>query len=303
MQTDRDAEIVYWIGSLGAAGAEHVMRQFEMSRSMAYQRLNSLTRDGLLEHHAVLYGRSGMYCATSAGLRWRNLGRLGVCRVRPGGFEHAWQVAQAAVELQACLPDWDVMSDRRIRWFEAENNRPFASAEVGRSGERPALHRPDLALVSPEDGLVVSIEVELSVKSAARLATICRGWARARHLYGVYYLAAPEPGRAVRRAVNAAHATDSINVLNLDQVYVLAAEVRESFETGEVRIDEAAFARLGTPSPPYRELQIMADMRTQEGRSRLASAIESALRHEGSSECFGDRVMQPNCSPSKSRWI
>lgn len=260
MQTHRDAQIVDWIGRLGAAGAEHVMRQFQMSRSVTYQRLNSLTRDGLLEHHGVLYGRPGMYCATSAGLRWRDLGRLGVCRVRPGGFEHAWQVAQAAVELQACLPGWGVVSERMIRSFEADRDRLFASAEIGWSGERPMLHRPDLALVSPEDELVVSIEIELSVKSAARLVTICRGWARARHLYGVYYLAAPGPGRAVKRAVETVRASEQISVLNIDQAHLLAAEVCEREEAREIKIDERALARLSTPGP-HRESRVMADMR------------------------------------------
>jgi hypothetical protein len=35
MQTHRDAEIVDWIGRLGAAGAEHVMSRFSLSRSVA----------------------------------------------------------------------------------------------------------------------------------------------------------------------------------------------------------------------------------------------------------------------------
>jgi hypothetical protein len=104
MQTGRDAEIVYWIGCLGGAGAEHVMRELVMSRSAAYQRLRSLTRDGLLEHHAVLYGRPGMYTATLAGLRWQGIAHLGVCNVRPGGFEHAWQVAQSPLSSETqCL--------------------------------------------------------------------------------------------------------------------------------------------------------------------------------------------------------
>ncbi len=80
MQTRRDAEIVDWIGRIGAASAEHVMRRFGMSRSTAYERLNSLTKDGLLEHHGVLFARPGMYTATSAGLRWQGLGHLGLGR-------------------------------------------------------------------------------------------------------------------------------------------------------------------------------------------------------------------------------
>lgn len=230
MQTRRDSQIVAWIGSLGAAGAEHVMRQFEMSRSMAYQRLRSLTSDGLLDHQAVLYGRPGMYCATTTGLRWQGLGHLGVCRIRPGGFEHAWQVAQAAVELHDRLPDWDVMSERMVRSIEAYTGEPLASAQLGHTTERPTLHRPDLALISPDATILASIEIELSIKSATRLAAICRGWVRARHVNSIYYLAASGPGRAVKRAVQAVHATDRINVLNLDQTHQLAAELSQSVE-------------------------------------------------------------------------
>jgi hypothetical protein len=91
------------------------MRRFRMSRSTAYERLNSLTRDGLLDHHAVLFARPGMYTATSAGLRWQGLGHLGLGRVRPGGFEHAWQVAHTAVELYLSLPGWQVLSERGLQ--------------------------------------------------------------------------------------------------------------------------------------------------------------------------------------------
>jgi hypothetical protein len=62
-------------------------------------------------------------------------------------------------------------------------------------------------------------------ESASRLAAICRGWARARHITNVYSPAAPEPGRAVKRAVTATHATDRVRVLALDDIPTLAAEL------------------------------------------------------------------------------
>ncbi|HEX5310104.1 MAG TPA: hypothetical protein VFW38_13630 [Solirubrobacteraceae bacterium] len=89
MQTYRDGQIVDWIGRLGAAGAEHVMHSFAMSRTVAYDRLGSLVRDGLLDRHAILYARPGMYLATAAGLHWQGNQRLGRCSLSPGGFEHA----------------------------------------------------------------------------------------------------------------------------------------------------------------------------------------------------------------------
>jgi hypothetical protein len=223
MQTERDSEIVSWIGGLGAAGAEHVMREFGISRSIAYQRLNSLTRDGLLEHHAVLYGRPGMYTATLAGLRWKGIAHLGVFSVRPGGFEHAWQGAHTVVQLGRAMPDWDVMSERQLRSAESEFGKLVASIQVGQATAGAKLHRPDLVLTCKR-GLVVPIEVELSTKAASRLTAICRGWARARHINTVYYLATPGPARAVTRAIHTTNTADRIRVLDLEEIPLLANE-------------------------------------------------------------------------------
>ncbi len=222
MLTELDAGIVDWVGRLGAAGAEHVMRRMEMGRSWAYHRLGALTADGLLAQQIVLYRRPGLYLATRAGLRWRDLAQLGACRVGPGAFEHAWQVAEAAVALHEHLAGWQTISDREIRAVES-TGAMFASARVGEGlGGRPALHRPDLALISPT-GRVLAVEVELSIKAPRRLQAICRGWARARHLDGVYYLAAPPAARAVQRAIDEVHAQDKITVLALDDTAALAA--------------------------------------------------------------------------------
>ena len=222
MLTEMDAGIVDWIGRLGAAGAEHVMRRMGMGRSWAYHRLGALAADGLLAQQIVLYRRPGMYVATRAGLRWRGLSQLGACRVGPGAFEHAWQVAESAVALHEHLAGWQTLSDREVRALESEGAL-FASAQVGEGpGGRPALHRPDLALVSPA-GRVLAVEVELSIKAPRRLQAICRGWARARHLGGVYYLATPPAARAVERAVEEVRAEDQITVLALDDTAALAA--------------------------------------------------------------------------------
>ncbi len=181
----------------------------------------------------MLFGRPGMYTATTVGLRWQGLDRLGACSVRPGGFEHAWQIAQTAVELHQQLSGWSVLSEREIRSVEADGDGLLASVQVGRVGDRQLLHRPDLALTDP-DGRVVTVEVELSIKSASRLAAICRGWARARHVERVYYLAAPGPARAVLRAARATKTTDRIRVLGLDDVPSLAADQCSDQEVAHV---------------------------------------------------------------------
>jgi hypothetical protein len=223
VQTDRDAQIVGWVGALGAAGAEHVMGRFGMGRSWSYQRLESLSAGGLLAPRALLHRRPALYVATTEGLRWRGLGRLGVYRVGPGGFEHAWQVASVAVALHGMLPGFRVLSEREIRAHEREERQLLASARLGAlTGARQQLHRPDLALIDPAGG-VHAVEVELSVKARARLQAICTGWARARHIRGVYYLAAPVAAGVLTRAVHETRSQERITILALDDTRALAA--------------------------------------------------------------------------------
>jgi hypothetical protein len=222
MQTEKDAEIVAWIGRVGAAGAENVMGRCGMGRSWAYARLRRLVSDGLLEHRRLLYGQPGLYVASAEGLRWQGLQRLGVYRVSPGGFQHAQQVATAAVALHRLLPGWEQLSEREIRIEESDRGEPIASARLGElPGGRPAVHRPDLALVSAA-GRVVAVEVELSVKAPRRLAAICRGWARARHIGAVYYIAPPAVARAVERAVAETRAEGHVVVLPIGEPEALA---------------------------------------------------------------------------------
>jgi len=213
MQTKKDAEIVGWIGRIGAAGAEHVMARFEMGQSWAYTRLSRLVSSGLLEHRTLLYREPGLYVATAEALRWCGLDRLGVYQVGPGGFEHARHVAAAAAALHRGFSGWEILSERELRVQESDCDELVASAKVGeRPGGRAALHRPDLALISPE-GRALAIEIELSIKAPRRLAAICRGWARARHVSHVYYLADAAPARAVTRAIAETRAEDRITVL------------------------------------------------------------------------------------------
>jgi len=86
VQTQKDAEVVSWLGRIGAASAEHVMARFGMGRSWAYARLSRLVGDGLLEQKQLLYRRPGLYVASAEGLRWTLQERLGVYRLGPAAF-------------------------------------------------------------------------------------------------------------------------------------------------------------------------------------------------------------------------
>jgi hypothetical protein len=234
MQTKKDGEIVGWIGRIGAAGAEHVMGRFTMRQSWAYARLSRLVWDGLLEQKTLLYRKPGLYIATAHGLGSAGLEQLGLYRVSSGGFEHAQEVASAAVALHAGLPGWELLSERELRVEEGDRPELVASARLGElPGGRPALHRPDLALISPE-GRTLAVEIELSIKAPRRLGAICRAWARARHVSHVYYLADAAPARAVSRAIAETRAGDRITVFPLQDAASLIEAERE--EASDARV-------------------------------------------------------------------
>jgi hypothetical protein len=232
MQTERDAQIVSWLGRVGAASAEQVMARFGMGRSWAYRRLSFLVADGLLEHRQLLHRTPGLYLASAQGLRWTGLRRLGVYRLSPGAVHHATELASAAVALHRALPGWRLLSERELRVDENDRGQPIASAVVGEHpGGRAAFHRPDLALISAGER-VLAVEVELSVKAPRRLQAICRGYARARHVDHTYYLASRQPAGAVARAIAHTRAEDRITVLALQDTDGLAAAERTGTSRG-----------------------------------------------------------------------
>jgi hypothetical protein len=223
--TDRDQEIVRWLGELGAAAAADVGVRFGMGRSWCYRRLQVLVTDGLLVERRLLHRQPGLYLASAEGLRWTGLQRLGVFRVGAGGFEHARELGRVAAELHRLRPGATLLSERTIRAAENETGELIASARVGQlPGGRVALHRPDLAIRS-ESGGMTAIEVELSVKAPRRLEAICRGYARARHLDRVAYLATPAAARAVSRAVAAIRAEEKIVAYGLEDIEEVARDL------------------------------------------------------------------------------
>ena len=63
MQTEKDAEIVGWVGRVGAAGAEHVMSAFRHGSKLGLcTRLSRLVADGLLEAKDAALPPAGVVC-------------------------------------------------------------------------------------------------------------------------------------------------------------------------------------------------------------------------------------------------
>jgi hypothetical protein len=217
--TDRDREVVGWIGRLGAASAPDVMAAFGLGRSAVYRRLGLLVGWELLRPVRLLHARPALLVATREGLRFAGLGHLDVCHVGVASANHWARCAQVAVALMRSEPAYRVRSERELRATELARGGAVASAELSRLPDgRPRLRRPDLVLSPRHTGTPVPIEVELTIKAPRRLEAICRAWARCRLVDGVRYYAPAHVARAVRRAADKVSASDAIDVRSLDEL-------------------------------------------------------------------------------------
>lgn len=85
--TDRDREIVAWIGRVGAVTVGHVMAHFRIGRSVAFDRIAVCVRAGHLARTHTLYAAPALLTATRRGLRYAGLEELGL--VAPTGMTGA----------------------------------------------------------------------------------------------------------------------------------------------------------------------------------------------------------------------
>jgi hypothetical protein len=232
MRSVTDAEIVSWIGRLGASGAEHVAARFGIELDVAHKRLVCLRRDGVLRCAKRPGDSQVLYWASKTGLSQCGLERLGAWECGALGFDDVLQVAQTAVALMRGLPEWQVLSSREISAIETDSGEPFASVRILEDG-RWKTHSPALVLCSPL-ARVVPVEVQPRVGTPSSLLAICRGWARTDRISRVYWLTQPKPALAVRRAVRSARASDRIMVLDLHDISLLVASECAREEAGDV---------------------------------------------------------------------
>jgi hypothetical protein len=222
--TPERVAIMQWTARMGAITDEALADRLDVTVNSARGQLQVLEKAGWLSRKRPLADQPALYTATRAGLRTAALQGLDPCRVSASNANHLIVCAWVAAALERCYPDHLVLGERELRRDERERGVALASARLGIAPDGgPLLHRPDLVLwpdVSEDGGyrLPVPVEVELTVKAPRRLAEICRAWARCRCVAGVLYLAPPEVGRALNRAIDQAQAGDRIAVLGLDAV-------------------------------------------------------------------------------------
>jgi hypothetical protein len=211
--------IIGWTARMGAITAEALADRQGTSVASARAQLLAAERARLLCRRRPLVGQPSLFTVTRAGMRACGLRGLDPGRVSASNALHSIVCAEVAAALERCYPDHRVLGERELRRDERECGAPLASACLGiASNGGPFLHRPDLVLwpIGSDDGLPAAVEVELTIKAPRRLADICLAWARCRCVAGVVYLAPPEVGYALQRAIETAHASERIAVVPLD---------------------------------------------------------------------------------------
>ncbi len=213
MVTERDIQILEWIGRQGAARAEHVMARFHMGRTAAYRRLAELVDYGLLRRERVLYNDGALLVATAEGLRAAGLHQLRPTRIALAQIPHMLSSATLAAQLEPRLEDQKLLTDREHRAAENTTGQPLGSAILGPAdnGHR-RLHRPDFILTHHGSKDMVAIELELTLKTRTRLERILRGYLRNPNVTAIRYHAPQPVADAVERA---ARATGAHSILEL----------------------------------------------------------------------------------------
>jgi hypothetical protein len=208
------AAIADWLARIGAATVVELSAVASLSTRTTAARLRALEHGGSVRSQRLLHGAAPLYTLTRRGLREAGRRELDPVAVSAAGFAHLLAVARVALALEQA--GRRVGGERELRAWERLEGRPLASAEVGLASDGTvALHRPDLVLW--EGRLPIAIEVELTVKAPARLATIVRGWARSRLVEAVVYYAAPDARRALARAVAGESAAERVALLELER--------------------------------------------------------------------------------------
>jgi hypothetical protein len=224
------ADLIRWTAGLGAVTAESLAWREGVPLASARARLTAAVRAGQLVRHRPLTDEPSLYVVARNGIRTLSLEGFEPSRVGAASARHMVACAHAGAVLQRLYPGYELIGESELRQVERITRARLASvslsglgrsAELGEPGRSAAgTHRPDLVLMprSGRDALPVAVEVELTVKAPRRLEAICRAWARARHVDGALYLAAPGVRRALERAIEAARADERIAVVPLESL-------------------------------------------------------------------------------------
>lgn len=155
---ERDIEILRWINGFGFASVDQIKQFMDVGQTAAYVRIKKLVEGGYLERERILHGQARIHKVTKKGVLASGDAVLPLKYVNLGTFRHDFRLVDLGLMLEAETGE-KFTPDRRIRHDE------------GLSGVGQIGHIPDGYLSIGADK-PIAIELELTVKSRARLQSI-----------------------------------------------------------------------------------------------------------------------------------
>ena len=209
----RDLEALEFIARFGLVPRGALATWAAGGRSVTLARLRRLRLAGLIEVRPGFGSPERLLLPTRAGLRACGRAELGPARPSPATIAHEAAAARLAARLEAAGER--LLSEREIAARERAEGKRILSAALPHG----RFHRADLARLDPAGGPPQAIEVERSVKGAARLDAILRAWRIAvaeRRLAGLAYYCSPRTRRPLQRAIERTRTEAVIAVFDLD---------------------------------------------------------------------------------------
>lgn len=210
--SQRDLEVLEFIGRLGLVPRDAVAHWAATSRTVTYERERRLLA-------ADLIVRSGfgtdlrLLAPTSLGLRACGRSDLRPPRHSPATLRHEALTARLAARIER--GGERLLSEREILARERAEGDQLLSASLGRG----RVHRADLIRLDASGTPAEAIEVELTNKGAVRLDALLRAWHWAvaeRRLQRVVYHCSPQTKRFVEQAIERTRSSDVISTADLD---------------------------------------------------------------------------------------
>lgn len=207
---ERDLGVLGFIARYGNVPRSTVATWSGSGRSVAYAREHRLWLAGLVRLERGHQGER-ILLATRQGLKACGRPELAPARPSPATFYHEALVARLGARLES--EGAQVLSEREILARERAEGKRIFSAALGHG----RFHRADLLRLTGEGA--EAIEVELTVKGAARLDGILRAWRFAvaeRRFTRVTYHCAPPVRRFVDQAIARTATGEMIGAVDLE---------------------------------------------------------------------------------------
>ena len=155
---ERDAKVLQWINGFGFASADQIQKFMKVGTTAAYVRIKKLVDGGYLTRERVLHGQARLHKVTKKGMSASADALAPMQYITLGTFRHDLMLVDLALSLET-ETGGIFTPDRRIRHNE------------GLSGKGQSGHVAD-GYLYVGDEKPIAVELELSVKSRARIVDI-----------------------------------------------------------------------------------------------------------------------------------